>query len=193
MKLILLLLILITFNSCNLIRLINTSAENNESTEEINSFLSKRKYHYDYSFENIDSTSYLLADSKYRINDSNSRYSLIQLRIYNSDGDFYSGYSQCMGSFNERKIFDSFPPKKNNYPFLNTELKLVNELELINASTETKQKVFEKAKQYDYTFVVYWTIWTNYYSKHIMKEVSKIKKKEPDRVLVIFINTAKDK
>ncbi len=54
-------------NSCNLIRLLRTSAENIESSEEISAFLSKKKYKYDYSFENIDSTSMLLKTEKYRL------------------------------------------------------------------------------------------------------------------------------
>ncbi len=54
-------------------------------------------------------------------------------------------------------------------------------------------KVTKASKGYSYTFVVYWTKWTNYFSKHLLKEVSRIKRQFPDKVLVILINTAKDK
>ncbi len=192
MKLVLLFILLITFNSCNLIRLLNTSERNDESTEEINSFLSKRKYHFDYSFKNIDSTSYLLDDSNFRLNDS-SHYSAIQLRIYDSVGDFYSGYSQCMGSFYDVKAINKLPPPKNLYPYLNTNLKFKDELELIEIDSETKLMLLESPIKYDYIFVVYWTAWSNSFSKRLLQKVSKIKKKNQEKVLVILINIAKDR
>jgi hypothetical protein len=171
----------------------NTSEQKDESPEEIDAFLSKRNYNFDYSFRNIDSTALLLADEKYRINDSNVNYSYIQMRVYDSIGEFYSGYSQCMGSFNKRKFIDSFPPAKNTYPFLNTDLNFENELDLIELDASTLDRLLEKSKKYEYTFVVYWTMWTNYFSKHVLREVSKIKEEYPDRVLVVLVNTAIEK
>jgi hypothetical protein len=172
---------------------LNTSEQKNESKDEIDSFLTKRKYHFDYSFENIDSTSNLLTDEKYRINDSNVNYSYIQLRVYDSIGKFYSGYSQCMGDFNKRNFIDSFPPSKNTYPFLNNDLNFENELDLIYIDSTLTDGILKMSKTYDYTFVVYWNIWTNYFSKHVLREVSKMKRKHPNRVLVIFVNTAIEK
>jgi len=186
-------ILLSLLSSCDLIRLLNTSEQKNESTEEINLFLKKKKYNYDFSFENIDSTSSLLTGSNYRLNDSNKKYSFIQLRIYDSTGYLYTGFSQCMGSFNEKKIIDRLPPLKNNYPFLNTKLRLEDELDLINIDSGSKLKLIEEFAEFDYVFVVYWTIWTKYFSKHVLKQVSKIKGKEPDKVLVLFVNTAKEK
>ena len=98
-----------------------------------------------------------------------------------------------MDSFNKNKIIDKLPPPKNTYPFLNTNLKLINEFDLINIDSTTKSKIINESRHYNYTFVVYWTIWTNYFSKHVLKKVSKIKNKEPNKVLVILVNTAKDK
>lgn len=187
------LLLFFILNSCNLIRLLNVSEETEENNEQIKLFLSKHKYCYDYSFENIDSTSILLKSSKYRINNDSIRYSFIQLRIYDSIGNLYSGYSQCMGNFNNRKFLDSLPPSKNSYPYLNTKLKFKDELDLLNISPSVKLQVIEEIKKNKYIFVVYWTIWTNYFSKHVLREVSKIKSSNPSKVLVIFVNTAKDK
>jgi hypothetical protein len=185
--------LLLSLNSCDLIRLLNTSEQNDESTEEINSFLRKRKYKYDYSFENVDSTSDSLARPKYRLNNDRTNYAFIQLRIFKSNGELYSGYSQCMGNFNNRKFIDSLPPTKNTYPYINTELLFENELDLINISPGIKSQIIDKSKKYDYTFVVYWTIWTNYFSEHVLHEVSKMKAEFPDKVLVILVNTAKEK
>lgn len=185
--------LLIALASCDLIRLLNTSEEKDESSEQIQAFLSKHKYKYDFSFENTDSTSRLLKTPPYRLIDSDSiKYSYIQLRVYDSTGNLYSGYAQCMGNFNEKRFIDSFPPIKNSHPFLNTGLKFRNELDLVNAGLVTKSRVLEEAKKYEYTFVVYWTIWTNSFSERVLREVSELKSDHPDKILVIFVNTARD-
>lgn len=192
MKILLALTILMICYSCDLIRLLNTSKEKNETTDEINLFLSKNKYKFDYSFENIDSTAKYLRSPKYRINDDSLKYSYIQLRIFDHNGYLYSGYSLCMGNFDNRKILDSFPPKKNTYPMINNELTLKNEFNLLYIDENKRSEILTKSKYYKYTFVVYWTIWTNYFSKHLLKEVSKIKTKFSDDVLVVLVNLARD-
>lgn len=193
MKYILIFIPLIALYSCDIMRLLNTSKQKDETTEEISVFLNKHKFIYDYSFSNIDSTSNLLTDSIYKLDKKSAIYSFIQLRIYDTSGKLYSGYSQCMGNFNSRKFIDSLPPLKNSYPYLNSELEFKDELNLISISPETKMQVLQEYQRYDYIFVVYWTIWTNYFSKHVLREVSKIKSEEPDRVFVIFVNLAKEK
>ena len=192
MKLSFFLLLLPLLFSCNLIRLLNTSEEKDEKTEEIHAFLKKHNYQFDYSFENTDSTAKLLRSPKYRVNNDSLRYSYIQLRIYDSMGTLYSGYSMCMGNFDKRKFIDSIPPAKNSYPFINTHLKFENELEVVDINPETKAKVLEESASYDYVFVVYYTIWSNYFSKHVLKEVSKAKARYRDKIMVIFVNVAKD-
>jgi len=187
------LLILLFFTSCNLMRLINTTEEKNESALEIDKYLTKHKILYDYSFQNIDSTSHLLKREKYRINDSSSIYSYIQLRVFDSLGELYSGYSQCMGSFNKKRFIEELPPKRNEYPFINNNLIFENELELIELDTEVKNTILKEYRRYNYIFVVYWNIWTNYFSRHVLKEVSRIKELNKGEVLVLLVNTAKDK
>jgi hypothetical protein len=168
------------------------SKENDEKTEEINAFLKKHKYEFDYSFENTDSTAKLLRSPKYRINNDSLRYSYIQLRIYDSVGDLHSGYSICMGNFDQRKFIDSIPPSKNKHPFLNTSLKFENELDVIDITPETRNKVLKESGSYDYVFVVYYTIWSNYFSKHVLKEVSKVKARNRDKIMVILVNVARN-
>lgn len=191
MRYCLILALSIVLSSCNLVRLINTTEENNETVEEIEEYLSKHKILYDYSLQNIDSTSHLLRQQKYRINDSSSVYSYIQLRIFDSEGNLYSGYSQCMGSFNEKHFIKELPPDRNEYPFINNDLIFENELDLVKINPESEGAILKEYKNYDYIFLVYWNIWTNYFSKHVLKEVSKIKEEYSDNVLVILVNTAK--
>jgi hypothetical protein len=179
-------------SSCGFIRLLNTSKEQDESNFEIERFLKKRKYLYDYSFQAIDSLDHLKKTEIYKINTLSDRVEYIQLRIYDSIGNLYTGFSQCMGDFNRKKIIDSFPVKQNTFPYLNKNLKFKNELNLINASDVIKQEILEKCEKKSYTFVVYYTIWTNYFSEHVLKEVSKIKANYDNTVLVLYVNTAKD-
>ncbi|MNY15727.1 hypothetical protein D3C86_1489550 [compost metagenome] len=186
--------IILFFNSCTFFRVLKivTHEEKNESTEEVNSFLKKRGYRYDYSFENTDSTASLLKSDKYRLTDDSLRYAYIQLRVFHTKGDLYSGYSQCIGSFNKRQFIDSFPIKKNTYPFINENLTFENELDLVDIEPGIRQKVLSDSKKYKHIYVVYWNIWTGYYSKQVLKEVSKVKAKHPDEVLVILVNLIKD-
>jgi hypothetical protein len=106
----LLLFLILTFSSCNLIRILHMSERNDESKEEVDRFL--KKYNYDFSLFADDSKSYLHKTKIHGINDDTTKYSYIQLRIYNRDGSLYSAYSQCMGDFNSRNFMDSFPLKK---------------------------------------------------------------------------------
>jgi hypothetical protein len=183
---------IILFSSCTLIRILNTSKEQNEDKKQIDTYLKKHKIKYDFSFENYDSSAYLLNNPNYRINGDTLKYSYIQLRVYNAYGDLFSGYSQCMGDFNNKKFIDSFPIKKNLNPYINSNLRFENELDLIQLKQETKIEILKKSKQFEYTFVVYWTIWTKYFSKHVLKEVSKLKKAHPNKICVILVNTAKN-
>ena len=190
MKFIYLLIIACLFTSCNLIRILQMKEPNDESNSEVNRFM--KKYKYDYSLFADDSKSWMQKTIAYGINNDTSKYSYVQLRIYHRDGSLYSAYSQCMGDFNKRYFVDSFPLKKNDYPFVNKQLKLKNEMDLLDLSSEKKEQILSKSENYNYTYVVYYAIWTNYPSKHVLKEVSKIKAKYPNDVMVILVNLARD-
>jgi hypothetical protein len=166
------------------------SEPNDESTIEVNRFL--KKYKYDYSLFADDSKSWMQKTKMYGINNDTTKYSYVQLRIYNRDGSLYSAYSQCMGDFNKKNFVDSFPLKRNDYPFINKQLKFNNEMDLLDLSTETKEKIILQTGNYKFTYVVYYSIWTNYASKHVLKEVSKIKSKKPNDVMIVLVNLARN-
>lgn len=172
------------FTSCNVIKLIQLTEAKDESAAEVNRFV--RHYRFDYSVFADDSKSWMQKTSTFAVNNDTSKYSYIQLRVFNRDGSLYSAYSQCMGDFNRRNFIDSFPLEKNDYPFVNQQLQFKNELNLLALNTETKNQLLEQANNYKYTFVVYYTIWTHVLSKHVLREVSKVKSKHPNDVLVVF-------
>jgi hypothetical protein len=166
------------------------SEPNDESKIEVNRFI--KKYKYDYSLFADDTKSWMQKTKLYGINNDTTKYSYVQLRIYNRDGSLYSAYSQCMGDFNKRNFVDSFPLKRNDYPFINKQLNFKNEMDLLDLSTEKKEQILSQSINYKFIYVVYYAIWTNYPSKHVLKEVSKIKSKNPNDVMVILVNLAKD-
>ncbi len=63
-------------------------------------------------------------------------------------------------------------------------------------TTETeKTAVLNAIKNTDYTIVVYWNIWSKYYSKVILKELHqylKIHNNPKKQITVILVNTAYD-
>jgi hypothetical protein len=63
---------------------------------------------------------------------------------------------------------------------------------LLDLSSERKEQILSQSGNYKFIYVVYYAIWTNYPSKHVLKEVSKIKSKNPNDVMVILVNLAKD-
>jgi len=191
MKFIYLLLLSCLLSSCNIILLLQLKEETDESKTQVIRFT--RRYKFDYHFFADDSKSWLQKTKTYGINNDTSKYSYIQLRIFNRDGSLHSAYSQCMGDFNKRNFVDSFPLKKNDYPFINHQLTFKNELDLLTLDEESKKQMLLNSVRFKYTYVVYYTIWTNYLSKHVLKEVSKIKTKHPNDVMVVLVNTAKHK
>jgi hypothetical protein len=167
------------------------SEPNDESISEVNRFI--KKYKYDYSLFEDDTKSWMQKTKMYGINNDTTKYSYVQLRIYNRDGSLYSAYSQCMGDFNKRNFVDSFPLKRNDYPFINKQLKFKNEMDLLDLSSEGKEQILKQSENYKFTYVIYYAIWTNYPSEHVLKEVSKIKSKNPNDVMVVLVNLARDK
>ncbi len=195
MRVLIVFFLLLSLSSCTTLQIIHIGLQkkDDETSKEFNAYLKRHRIKYDYSLELIDSTAYLLKDSLYRLDNAvSTKYSLIQLRIYDSKGNLYSGYSQCTGDFNSRKILNGFPPAKSSYPFVNTKLKFKNEFDLIVLSAEQKASIIEKAENSNYVFVVYWNIWTRYLSRNVLREVSYLKKKYKEDVLVILVNVARD-
>ena len=117
--------------------------------------------------------------------------STIQIRVYNSDGSLVNGYTQCYGDMNKinilseknTKLFKQFP---NNYSLL-----FEDELSLLNISDGMKDEIKLKYPQKTFTFVVYWNIWSNHFSKIIFQKLRIYLNKfdMQNNVLIILINT----
>lgn len=166
--------------------------ERNETESEVHQYLIKKKLRFDVSLFLNDSLKGLGENPKFRLNDSIFKHTLIQTRIYNKDHTILTGYGQCFGDFEHGNLFDSIIPTREPYMFFNSNLNFKNEVELFQISDAEKQNLIEQSSKYDYTYVVYWTKWTKKYSMRLLKPISKLKEKYPDRIFLILANSAKD-
>lgn len=171
-----------------------------ETIEEINEYLIENKFQsHQYSFMLVDSLSYLLSIERHALNtyklENGGKPSAIQLRIYDNNDNFFNGYAQCYGPLKKLNILDSNPPRIIPHLPNNQNLKFEHEFELWEIDETTKQKIIAESKTHTYTFVLYWNIWTNYYSKVVFKEIEKYIEKhqaEDFSILYIIVNNAYD-
>ena len=178
-----------------LMKAANMKAPGDRSEETVNDFLKKRHYHYDYSFLAIDSLYDLHKEPKYNnliipenIPLDSINWSLIQVRVFNSDGSYYNSLAQCSGDFDDDKYTFDFPIIKNECSFKNEKLELKNEFDLMHIDSNKSNEILTEAKKFKYVLVVYWNIQTNYFSERILRSVSKLKRKHPNAVMVILVN-----
>lgn len=194
-KLILLSMIILFLQSCSLLHFFSVSEKNNEQIEEINSYLLNLSVDTTYSFKinplYVDS----LSTQKFAINTYKLKNKVpaspVQLRMYNNKGEFLFGWEQCFGDLQRLGILDSLPFKNIEHLPINRQLSFDNDLEIINNTNDYKELLIKQNKIYDFTIIVYWTIWTGWYSKSTFKQINEYLKKHPDYTfLIIKINTS---
>jgi hypothetical protein len=179
------------------IKIINLKSRKDRSPEEIEEFLRKRHYRYDYSFLAVDTMLSKYAEEKYnnemvlsKIEGARSKkYSLLQARVFVTDGSYYSSFSQCAGDFESKSFLSNWPPinlLKNQYT--NQNLILKNEFDLVNIDTIQAESVLKEALSFKYIIVVYWNVEANYYSERILERTSRLKRKYPNDVMVVLVN-----
>lgn len=190
------LLSIFVIQSCGFVHYMGTKDVVQKNEFEINNYLEQKNVSfYDYSFvlskENIallDSSEHVLDLWKY---EKGVEQSTIQLRIYDSIGQFVNGYAQCYGDMNRINIlssenFKQFEQFPNNYSLI-----FSNELKLWNLTQQQQQTIVEQSSNKTYTFVIYWNIWSNHYSKIIFKNLDRYlnKYKMKQNSFIILINT----
>lgn len=166
-----------------------------ECTSEYNSFLLKNgidtTYSYQLSYNYRDS----LSLEKYAINlyklKSNTKASPIQIRFYSIDGELLNGYEQCFGDIYRFSLLDSLPMKHAPWLPINYKLNLNNDLNLINLRIDERNKILMQKDKHKFVIIVMYSVWANWYSKHILKAVkSYIKKYGEANFLFIKVNTS---
>ena len=190
-------------NSCGLVHYLGVKSPEAKSEDAQLHFLNKQKVgidFYDYAFQfpikNLDS----LSTWKYGINThklkNDVKASPIQIHIYDSYGNILNGHSQCFGDFNRLNILSEKEYKTFEWLPINRELKLSDQLNLLDVSDEIKQEILENAFQGKKdVFYVYWNEWSNHYSKIMFRKMKEYFKKYPERkdeIIIVFVNTDGD-
>lgn len=187
---------LLLFQSCSFIHFMGTKQIEDKTEQEIQLHLKKINFNnYDYSFfllkQNFDSLGvkrHVLDLWKY---ERQSQQSTIQIRIYGAEGKFLNGYAQCYGDMKKVNILDE--EKFKNYKQFpnNFDLVFEDELLLLGLNEDIHSEILGFHKKRKYSIVVYWNIWSNYYSKVIFKNLDKYLNKYNNRedCLIILVNT----
>ena len=124
--------------------------------EEVDEFLRKRHYHYDYSLLTVDSLFYKHAEKKYNNEviystiavGQSTKWALLQARVYNADGTYYSSYSQCMGDFESKKFLKNYPPTNALiHSNINKDLLQKNEFDLVHTDSTQVKSILDQAKK----------------------------------------------
>lgn len=190
-------LFIIIFNnsSCGFINYMNTKARVDKSKDEIKAYLNKINFNtYNYSLQMKPYFLDKLAEEKHVLDlyklKRNSEQSSMQIRVFNADGHLITGYAQCYGNLNlinilKKRNFVKYDKLYNNY-----ELEYKDEFDLFVINEEIKNKIISESVGKN-RIVIYWSIWSNHYSKIMLKKTKKyIKKFDPEmtNTIVIIVN-----
>lgn len=196
MKIILSVFSLMFVSSCGFIHYMGTKTTVDKSILEVENYLVKNKIVFqDYNLLIRDELIDSLSSKKHALNlwqfERGVEQSTIQLRIYDSLGNMINGYTQCYGEFKKlnilsEKFFKHFEQLPNNY-----NLRFKDDIVLWNINEYEQQRILKNANEKKFTIVVYWNIWSNYYSKIILKKLREYLKKfeMKNEVLIILVNT----
>ena len=196
MKILLIVFSSLSISSCSFVHYMGTKSTVDKSTLEIDNYLTTNKIdYYDYNLllkdEMIDS----LSSKRHAVNlwqlEYGTTQSTIQLRIYDSLGELVNAYVQCYGEFKRLNILSEKPFKTFSHLPTNFDLRFRDNLDLWNISEVDRQEILVKTSSKKFTFVVYWNVWSNYYSRVMLKELKNYLRKfdMKNEVLIILVNT----
>jgi len=120
----------------------------------------------------------------------NIEQSTMQIRVYDTNGNLITGYTQCYGNLNridilEKKEFVKYERFPNNY-----KLRFEDEFELFNITSDEKNKIIRESSNKN-KIVIYWNIWSNYYSKIMLKKAKKyVREFDPEmkETFILLVN-----
>lgn len=182
--------------SCGFLHYMATKEAENKSENEIEDYLIKNKIAYaDFSISLPDDLIDSLSAKEHALHlwqlERGVPQSTIQLRVYDSLGKLINGYVQCYGDFKRLNILSEkdlrmFEHLPNNYDLL-----FDREFHLWGLNDAQEKEILSASKGKKYRFVVYWNIWSNYYSRVMLKEISRyLKKYQAEKTtMVILVNT----
>lgn len=188
-------LFLLILSSCGLAHYMGTKDPVDKTDAEIADYLAKIKFRdFDFSLKLNDLKYKCLDEKKHAIDnwkfERGTEQSTIQVRVYDSLGRLVTGYTQCYGDLKRLNIFKSENFRKIKHLPNNYNLKLIDEFEIWDLKTSDSLSILNEISNKK-TIIIYWNIWSNYYSKIIFKELRKYLKKYDNRgqLSIILVNT----
>ncbi len=193
MKFIYLIFCCLLMTSCGFFHFVGTKDEVAKSELEILDYAKKNKFVFDEHFVLYSDVRDSFSNKTHALDlwklERNKEQSFIQLRIYDSFGNLVNGYAQCYGELNRvnilaEKDFRTMVQFPNNF-----DLKFADNLKLFTASSE--ELMLKESQGKKYTMVIYWNIWSNYYSRIMFRKLGQYLKKYKmrDQIYIISVNT----
>ena len=141
------------------------------------------------SIDSLNSVKYMIDKRKL---ENGGGAAMIQLRMFDNNGDFVGGCGKEPEDRKSLEILDSLPFKK--IPQLHTllNIKLIDDIRLLRISQEQTKRLLSKSKNYDYTILALYAGWEGWNCRSTLKHLSNYLKKHKDKkILVITVNTSK--
>lgn len=194
-KIIIFLFITLSVSSCGFIHYMGTKERVEKGDDEIKTYLDKENFRtYNYSLKMKPYFLDKLAEKEHALDlyklERNTEQSTMQIRVFDSNGELITGYTQCYGNLNWINILRKKCFVKRDKFYNNYELKFEDEFDLYEITEEEKNKILKESEGKN-RIVIYWNIWSNYYSRIMLKKTRKyIKKFDPEmkNTFVILVN-----
>lgn len=131
---------------------------------------------------------------KYALNlwkiEHNGKASVLQIRMYDSIGNFLGGWEQCMGKAKRWDIYCTMPlNSKYINSSINHKLNFYNDLNLFDISKKEKERIMQELNKNDYTIILIWCSWAGNYCKKHLKDADKyVKSYTEKKIQVLKLN-----
>ena len=185
----------ILFQGCSLYHFLSVEEKKYDTEEEVYTFLEELEIDTNFSYsikqEYLDSLSFeKYALSTYKL-EHKGKASAVQIRLYDTTNGFVYGWEQCFGDLKKLGILKSFPFSEKAHLPVNRNLFLLNEIDIIKLSAKEKDELLVAINKYDNVVIVYWSIWSGWYSKDALKRVNSfVAKHSSENILFLKINVS---
>jgi hypothetical protein len=113
----------------------------------------------------------------------------VQIRMYNRSGNLVMGWEQCYGDLNYFKLFDSIPLRRISHLPNNYDIKIQNDLCLVNIEDDNLKELKKYISDHDFTIILFYSSWAGWYSKDAIKRTLKYVEHN-NQIGLLFLNTA---
>jgi len=188
--------ILVGFSRCSFIHYLSMDENRPPDTPgQYNAQLHKLRIDTTNSYQLKAAYKDSLSNNKYAINtwklSHNGSASLIQIRLYNINGELVNAYEQCFGPLWGNSILKSVPDTEVNDKRISFKPTLLTDLNLLNIPDSKRLELYNERKDYDRVLLVMYNKWSGWYSKHVLKKARKyIRHNSKYKFLFIKVDTA---